>query len=87
MCRPLLRVVPAAASRSMDDGAKTDGAQLFGDALGIEAFGMDLVAKDLEMAGVVVEMRDCIFEKRATLPGPCQAFAEKASGARMAGGG
>ena len=87
VCRPLLRVVPATASRSMDDGAKRDGAQLFGDALGIEAFGIGVVAKDLEMAGVVVEMRDCIFEKRAPLPGPCQAFAEKASGARMAGRG
>lgn len=80
-------MVPAIANRRIDDGAKRDGAQLFGDALGIEAFGIGVVAKDLEKAGAVVEMRDCIFENRAPLPGPCQAFAEKASGARMAARG
>lgn len=56
----------------------------FGSLLAIEEVGIVLVAIDLESAGFVAEMRDCICEKRAPLPGPCQAFAEKASGPRMA---
>jgi hypothetical protein len=77
-------VVPAIANRSIDDGGKRRDAQLLVGVLAIEAFGMGLVVKGLAMAGVVVEKRDCMCEKRAPLPGPCQAFAEKASGARMA---
>jgi hypothetical protein len=80
-------VVPAIANRSIDDGGKRHDAQLLDGVLAIEAFGMGLVVNGLTMAGVVVEMRDCMCEKRAPLPGPCQAFAEKASGARMACGG
>jgi hypothetical protein len=76
--------VPAIANRSIDVGGKRHPAQPFGDGLGIEACGIGFVAKDLDIASVVVEMRDCMFEKRAPLPGPCQAFAEKASGPRMA---
>lgn len=77
--------MPAVANRDIDDGGKRHATQLFGEVLGIEVFEAGFVAKDLDMVGVVVvEMRDCICEKRAPLPGPCQAFAEKTSGPRMA---
>lgn len=77
-------MVPAAANRNIDGAKRQVG---FGCALTIEDLGIGFVAIDLDSTSVVVEMRDCICEKRAPLPGPCQAFAEKASGARMAGGG
>ena len=83
-CRPLRRVVPAIAKRNIDDGGKRHAAQLVGWYLGVKGFGVDFVANFHDMAGVVVDMRDCICEKRAPSTGPCQAFAERASGPRMA---
>jgi hypothetical protein len=81
-------VVPVVANRDIDDGGKRHGTALFGDGLAIEAVEIGLVANDVDFWRVaVVEMRDCICEKRAPLPGPCQAFAEKTSGPRMAWNG
>lgn len=45
---------------------------------------LDVVAKDLDILDAVVCMRCCMWEKRAPVPGLCQAFAEKASVPRMA---
>lgn len=77
-------MVPSVANPNIDGAKRQVGV---GCVLATGDFGIDFVAIDLDNTGVVVEMRDCICEKRAPLPGPCQAFAEKASGARMAGEG
>ena len=74
-------MVPTVANRGIDDAKRQAG---LGALLTIEALGIGFVAIDLDNTGFVDEMRDCICEKRAPLPGPCQAFAEKASGPRMA---
>lgn len=74
-------MVPAVANRGIDDVKRQAE---FGALLRIGALGVCFVAIDLDNTGFVEEMRDCICEKRAPLPAPCQAFAEKASGLRMA---
>jgi len=76
--------VPAVADPSIDGGGKRHIAALLGDPRRRDGLGVGLEANDLDAAGVIVEMRDCIWQNRAPFPGPCQAFAEKASGVRMA---
>ena len=76
--------MPAVANPSNDGGGERHDGALFGDPRRNEGLGIGLEVKDLDAAGVMVEMRDCICENRAPFPGPCQAFVDKASGVRMA---
>ena len=66
----------------VEEGTR-QAAQLLGVCLCTNGCAEGFVAKDLDIVGVVDCMRCC---KRAPVPGLCQAFAEKASGPRMAEG-
>jgi hypothetical protein len=85
-CKPLRRVVPAVAKRNTGDAGKRHIAQLL--------CGLVTLSGSLACVGLVVNVlnticegvRGCMYEKSAPFPGPCQAFAEKASGPRIVDG-
>jgi hypothetical protein len=80
-------VVPAVAKRRTEEAGTRHVAQLLCDrAAGVGSCARDgfvVNARDRVGAGV----RGCMCEKRAPLPGPCQALAEKGSAPRIVDGG